>query len=801
MLDADYILWFKDISIDMVPIVGGKNAALGEMFRTAGSLGVSIPNGFAVSASAYNYFIDTSGLKEKIANELRGLDTGDVTDLARRGENVRSLILSAELPKDLADAVRGAYATLSEEYGGNTDVAVRSSATAEDLPDASFAGQQETFLNVRGDEMLLESVKKCFASLFTNRAISYRVDKGFEHADVALSVGVQKMVRSDIGTSGVMFSLDTETGFDKVVSIDASYGLGEMVVQGKVTPDSFLVFKPALASGKSGLISRTLGEKAVKMIYGKDGGGEVVDVSAEDRARFCLSDTEIEKLAKWAVVLEKHFSEKRGHYQPMDMEWAKDGETNELFIVQARPETVHASKDKTQYIEYILKEKGEVLVEGTAVGMKIAVGAVRVIHDVKDIGSFEKGEILVTEITDPDWEPIMKIASAIVTDKGGRTSHAAIVSRELGIPCIVGTKNATGVLNTGDIVTVDCSSGEIGLVYKGVLPFETVTHRLDNIPDIETKVMVNIGSPDEALRNYFLPVKGVGLGRLEFIINSYIRIHPNALLEYDKLKSDPTAVDIIRQIDELTIGYSDKKQFYIDSLAEGIAKIAAAFYPHDVIIRFSDFKSNEYRTLIGGERYEPEEQNPMIGWRGASRYYSEGFATAFGLECIALKKVREEMGLTNVVPMVPFCRTLEEADKVLDAMASHGLDRKDDMTLKVFVMCEIPSNVILAEKFLERFDGMSIGSNDLTQLTLGLDRDSEMLAGVGNETDEAVKELIRQTIRICKERGKYIGICGQAPSDFPEFTEFLVKEGIESISLSPDTVIKTLPLVAGAEDK
>lgn len=796
--DRRVVIWFKDLTIDDVPMVGGKNAALGEMVRELLPLGVSVPNGFAITATAYNYFLDSAGLRQQIEAALDGLDTHDVTDLQKRGKEVRELILGATIPDVITDTVAKAYKELVE-LEGTEDVAVRSSATAEDLPGASFAGQQETYLNVVGEADVLEATKKCFASLFTDRAISYRVDKGFSHTDVALSVGVQKMVRSDMATSGVMFSIDTETGFENAIIVEGSYGLGEMVVQGKVTPDSYTVFKPSLEKGLKGVIGRDMGTKEVKMIYGEKGGA-IVDVPEEDRSRYCLSDDEVTHLANWALEIEKHFSEKHGHYQPMDMEWAKDGKNNELYIVQARPETVISMGDKNVYTEYILKEKdGKVLTKGTAVGTKIATGTVRVIRDVKHINTFQKGEVLVTEITDPDWEPIMKIASAIVTDKGGRTSHAAIVSRELGIPAIVGTGNATEVFSGGEDVTVDCSSGKEGVIYEGMLEFEKVDHHLDALPELKTKIMVNIGSPDEAFKHHRLPVKGVGLGRLEFIILSHIRVHPNALVEYEALKgSDEEARrDVAAQIDELTKGYEDKTRYYVDELAEGIAKIAAAFYPHDVIVRFSDFKTNEYRTLLGGEFYEPEEENPMIGWRGASRYYDEKFRTAFGFECEAMVKVRNEMGLDNVIPMVPFCRTTREADETLKAMAEYGLDRTKGV--RVYVMCEIPANVMLADEFLERFDGFSIGSNDLTQLVLGMDRDNAVIAHISNENDEAVKKTIKLAIDACKKHKKYIGICGQAPSDFPEFAQFLVGLGIESLSFTPDTIIRTIPMLAEKE--
>jgi len=794
------IRWYKDLTIADVPVVGGKNAALGEMVRELLPLGVRVPNGFAVTAHAYNHFLDSTGLRGRIEGVLAGLDTHNIADLQERGKRVRDMVIAEELPADLKTEIVAAYRELVAIEGAE-DVAVRSSATAEDLPGASFAGQQETYLNVVGDTDVLVATKRCIASLFTDRAISYRVDKGFSHTNVALSVGVQKMVRSDLAVSGVMFSIDTETGFDKVVVIEGSYGLGEMVVQGKVTPDSFTVFKPSLERGFQSIIAREQGTKEVKMVYGEK-GGMVVDVPREERARLCLSDAEVEHLARWALTIEHHFSTKHGHYQPMDMEWAKDGKTNELYIVQARPETVISTRDKNVFTEYALRGKGEMLTAGTAVGTKIAHGKVRVIRDVTHIGEFKKGEVLVTEITDPDWEPIMKIASAIVTDKGGRTSHAAIVSRELGIPCIVGTGNATAVLTDGTEVTVDCSSGKAGLIYAGAVPFEKIEHRLDNLPTLKTKVMVNVGSPEEAFKNTFLPVQGVGLGRLEFIIMSHIRVHPNALVEYEKLKwyageGQADKQELVARIDELTVGYPDKTRYYVDKLTEGIAKIAAAFYPHDVIVRFSDFKTNEYRTLLGGYLYEPEEENPMIGWRGTSRYYDDRFKVAFGFECEAMHRVRTELGLDNVIPMVPFCRTLGEADQVLDVMRTHGLSR--EAGTKVYVMCEIPSNVLLANEFLDRFDGFSIGSNDLTQLVLGMDRDNSVIAHIANENNEAVKRMIKPAIEACNARGKYIGICGQAPSDFPEFAQFLVGLGIGSLSFTPDTVIKTLPKIAEAE--
>ncbi|MFA6364917.1 MAG: phosphoenolpyruvate synthase [Candidatus Paceibacterota bacterium] len=791
---GELIKWFANTGIEDVPHVGGKNAALGEMYANLVPLGVNIPDGFALTAEAYRFFFEKTGLDKQVREILSDLDTHNLHNLQVRAKKVREAILAAELPPSLNEALTKAYATMEEKYGKDIDVAVRSSATAEDLPGASFAGQQETYLNVRGIRNVLYSTKRCIASLFTDRAVSYRADKGFSHFDTALSVGIQRMVRSDIASSGVAFTLDTESGFDKVIVINGIYGLGEFIVQGKVIPDEFVVFKPTLEKGYSAIIAKDLGKKNIKLVYANHGTKQT-SVPWKDEQKFSLNDTEVITLAKWCMLIEKHFSEKRGHLQPMDIEWAKDGRTGELFIVQARPETVHAGQDKSVYKEYRLGKKGEVRVSGIAVGAKVASGKVRILRDAKSINTFQKGEVLVTEITDPDWEPIMKIASAIVTDKGGRTSHAAIVSRELGIPCIVGTRNATKILRGGEEVTVDCSSGEKGTVYAGVLPFEVLEHHLDAIPRIKTKIMVNIGSPDEAFKHHYLPVKGVGLGRLEFIIASHIRIHPNALINFHKLKHGPKTFALRRmlnEIEKLTPGYEDKTQFYVDELAEGIAKIAAAFYPNDVIIRFSDFKTNEYSKLIGGDMYEPHEENPMLGWRGASRYYDPKFKEAFGLECKAFQKVREEMGLQNVIPMVPFCRTPEEGKKVVDSMAEHGLDRVKDKKLKVYVMCEIPSNILLADEFLEIFDGMSIGSNDLTQLALGLDRDSGILTHIGNENNEAVKKLIAEIIAKCLARKKYIGICGQAPSDYPEFAQFLIEQGIESMSLNPDTVIKTI---------
>ncbi len=788
-----FILWYKDITIKDVPLVGGKNASLGEMIKYLEPQGVRVPNGFVVTAAAYRYFLKKTGLDKFIRKTLKGLDTKNLKDLAKRGEEVRDAIKSAKMPYDLKQAITRNYVQMEKRYGRNTDVAVRSSATAEDLPGASFAGEHETYLNIRGADELLKAVQIDFASLFTDRAISYRADRGFDHMKVALSAGVEKMVRSDLGCSGVMFTVDTESGFKDVVLINGSWGLGEMIVQGEVTPDEYLVFKPSLALGKKAIIDKKLGVKNRKMIYSIGRGiktTKIVLTSDREKNSFVLSEKEVLELARWGVLIEKHYSKRSGKWTPMDMEWAKDGRSGELYIVQSRPETVQASRDFSKIKEYERIGSGRVLTKGSSVGSKIAVGIARIILNAKNIGSFKAGEVLVTDMTDPDWEPIMKIASAIVTNKGGRTSHAAIVSRELGIPCVVGTENATRVIKTGDALTVD-TTGTEGLVFNGNLKFKIEERDVRKLPKPKVKIMVNIATPDSAFEKSFLPTQGVGLAREEFIIAGDIGVHPMALIEYDTISKKNKK--LAKAIDGKTKGWKDKKQFYVEKLAYGIAKIAAAFYPKDVIVRFSDFKTNEYRVLLGGEAYEPKEENPMIGWRGASRYYHPAFAPAFALEVKAIKKVRDEMGLTNVVPMIPFCRTAEEGEKVVEIMAKNGLKRGKDKNLRIYVMCEIPSNVILADKFLDVFDGMSIGSNDLTQLTVGIDRDgNDRIRGITNENDESVKTLIRDIIGVCKKRGKYIGICGQAPSDYPEFAAFLMKEGIESISLNPDTVIKTI---------
>lgn len=790
------ILWFKDISVNDIPVVGGKNASLGEMYRELAAQGVKVPNGFAITAAAYWSFLREAKLDTRIQDILKDLNTHDLQNLRQRGRQVRQCILEASLPESLEHSIKEAYQALSEGLSEPADVAVRSSATAEDLPDASFAGQQETYLNVQGDLTLLETCKRCFASLFTDRAISYRADKGFDHLQIALSIGVQRMVRSDLATSGVLFTIDTETGFRDVVLINASYGLGENVVQGSVNPDEYFVFKPTLKQGFRPILHKIMGSKEFKLIYDIGGGKMVknVPVPIEDRARFAMSEDEILTLARWGCIIEDHYSAKKGYPSPMDIEWAKDGQTGELFIVQARPETVQSRKDPDVIDVYSLKKHGPVLVKGRSVGEKIGQGPVRVIKSVQHLEEFRAGDVLVTDKTDPDWEPIMKKAAAIVTNRGGRTCHAAIVSRELGLPAIVGSEVATDVLKNEQMVTVSCAEGDTGFVYDGKLPFDVQHMSLKGMARPQTKVMVNVGNPEEAFALSFIPNDGVGLAREEFIISTYIKIHPLALLEYDALADQAVKAEILR----LTAGYADKARYFVDKLAQGVAMIAAAFYPKDVIVRMSDFKSNEYANLIGGKKYEPTEENPMIGFRGASRYYDARYREGFGLECRAMKKVRDEMGLVNVKLMVPFCRTVEEGERVIQEMAKHGLNRGKN-GLEIYVMCEIPSNVILAEQFAEVFDGFSIGSNDLTQLTLGVDRDSEIIAHIFDERNEAVKAMIRQVIKTAKAKGCKIGICGQAPSDYPEFAQFLVELGIDSISLNPDTVLKTTKKILETE--
>jgi len=793
-----FVKRLDEVGIGDIGIVGGKNASLGEMLRALGGKGVSVPSGFAMTADGYRYFIQEAGLDRHIRNALRGLNTRDMRDLAARGKQVRESVMQASLPAALRDEILHSYHAMEREYGKDVDVAVRSSATAEDLPDASFAGQQDTYLNVKGDSELLAKIRACIASLFTNRAISYREDKGFDHFDVYLSVGVQKMVRSDLACSGVMFSIDTESGFRDAVYITGAWGLGENVVQGIVNPDQFYVFKPTLRDGFRPIIEKRLGTKTKKLVYRPTGHGtRQASVPIPDRNRFVVDDDEVLQLARWACIIEEHYG------KPMDIEWARDGQTDKLFILQARPETVHAREGGAVLMTYVLEESGKLLATGESVGMKIGQGRVNVISSAADIQKFNEGEVLVTAMTDPDWEPIMKIAGAIVTNQGGRTCHAAIVSRELGVPCVIGTGNGTKLLAKADRITVDCSEGR-GKVYDGLLKFRVDEVALKDVPRPRTNIMINVGIPDEAFIKGQIPNDGVGLAREEFIINSYIGIHPMALIQYERLKeraaSDPRVARIVRAIDKRTAGYDDKTAFYVDNLAMGIAMIGAGFYPNDVIVRFSDFKTNEYANLVGGSLYEPLENNPMIGWRGASRYYDERFKPAFGMECTAIKRVRNEMGLTNVKVMVPFCRTPEEGKKVIEVMREFGLVQGEN-GLEVYMMCEIPSNVNLADEFAEVFDGFSIGSNDLTQLMLGIDRDSETLSKIADERHEAVKRVIKRTIDFAhahKPRRK-VGICGQAPSDFPEFAEYLVRCGIDSMSLNSDVVLQTRIRIADIE--
>jgi pyruvate,water dikinase len=796
MTDARFIRWFHEIGIADVGLVGGKNASLGEMYQSLTSQGITIPNGFAITADGYRQVLQVGGLAGKIRAILTDLDTRDLTNLAERGRRVREAMLATALPLDLQREIMEAYLALCAEYGPETDVAVRSSATAEDLPDASFAGQQESFLNIRGERALLDACQQCLASLFTDRALSYRVDKGFDHFVVALSIGVQQMVRSDLGAAGVLFTIDTESGFRDVVLINSSYGLGESVVKGRVDPDEFLVFKPPLHSGLRPILKRACGAKQEKLIYATRGGRStrIVSVPAEDRARFSITDDDVLALARWGCLIEDHYSRKAGHSMPMDIEWAKDGRTGALFILQARPETVHALTRTTTLDTYRLEERGAVLLTGKSVGEKIGAGPVRVIKDVTALRNFRPGEVLVADMTDPDWEPTMKMAAAIVTNRGGRTCHAAIVSRELGVPCIVGTENATAAVRVGQPVTICCAEGEVGTVYDGALKFTRQTLNVENLPRPKTKVMLNVGNPDQAFSLSFLPNDGVGLAREEFIISSAIQVHPLALVHFDQLPSSPAK----EKIAQLTRGYPHKPDYFVDRLAEGVGQIAAAFYPKEVIVRLSDFKTNEYAGLLGGEAFEPQEENPMIGFRGASRYYDPRYQEGFLLECRAMKKVREEMGLTNVKLMVPFCRTVEEGTKVLAVMANAGL-RRGENGLEVYVMCEIPANVILTEEFAQIFDGFSIGSNDLTQLTLGLDRDSAIVAHLFDERNAAVMRLVQDVIQRARACGRKVGICGQAPSDYPEFARFLVTCGIDSISLNPDTVLKTTQDIVALE--
>ena len=788
IMKKKYILWFKEIGIKDVPIVGGKNASLGEMYKNLSKKGVNIPNGFAISAQAYFYFLKKGKIKKTIEEILSKFNSKSIKSLQKTGKEIRKLILDTPLPKDLEKEIIKNYQKLCKLYKeDDLDVAVRSSATAEDLPSASFAGQHETYLNVRGKEELLKAVKKSYASLFMDRAIMYREEKGFKHMNIGLSTGVQKMVRSDLASSGIMFTLDTETGFPDIVLINSIFGIGEMIVKGLITPDEFYVFKPTFKQGYKAIIRKDLGRKTKKYVYNKGNGLKEVTVSEKDRLRFSLTDDEILTLAKWALIIEEHYSKIQKKWTPQDIEWAKDGKTGELFIVQSRPETVH-SIETNIYQEYKIKTTKKPILNGIAIGNKIGIGKVHIIKSASKLSEFKKGEVLVTKMTDPDWTSVFAMASAIITDEGSKTCHAAIISRELGVPCIVGTRNATKILKDGQEITVDCTQGLNGKIFDGKVTFKIKEYNFKKFPKIKTKIMINIGAPEIAFSTSFLPNDGVGLAREEFIIAEKIRIHPLALYHYKKLKSK----EVIKKIDEMTVEHKDKKEYFIKELAEGIAQIAAAFYPKEVIVRFSDFKTNEYRNLIGGELFEQEdESNPMLGFRGACRYIDPQFKPAFLMECEAIKRAKEVFGFKNITIMVPFCRTIREAKEVKALIKKSGLLDGGKLT-KLYVMCEIPSNVVLINEFLDIFDGMSIGSNDLTQLVLGIDRDNAIIQNIGDERNEAVKKMVAEVIRTCRKRKKYVGICGQAPSDFPEFAQFLVKEGIKGMSLNPDTVIKTI---------
>ncbi len=801
-----YTLLLKQVGINDIPLVGGKNASLGEMLQNLTSLGVNIPDGFVITVDAYHEFLKYNSLQENITKIVKDIDYNSIESLRRGGMQVRQLILNGRFPKEMSEQIIASYDKLSRQYDQDiTDVAVRSSATAEDLPDASFAGQQETFLNVRGPAMLMDCVRNCFASLFTDRAISYRQTSGYGHFKLGLSVCVQKMVRSDLGVSGVAFSIDTESGFKDAVVINASYGLGEMIVQGSVSPDEYIVFKPLLKQGFASIIEKKMGNKDKMMIYGEGGDERVKEIPTENkfRNRFCLRDESILQLSKWVMIIEEYYTRIKGKWTPMDVEWAVDGLTKTLFIVQARPETIHSQKDHNRITEFKIKDQdrhNKILAKGIAVGDKIGTGKVNIMYSldkrVSEGHEFVPGSILVTDMTDPDWEPIMKKASAIITNKGGRTCHAAIVARELGVPAIVGCGNATEMIREGTVVTASCAEGDEGYIYDGEVEYEKSEFDVSQLPEVNTAIMLNVASPGLAFQFSHLPNKGVGLAREEFIINNYIQVHPLALLNHKELNDKELTLEIEKKIK----GYEDEKTFFVEKLANGIAKIAASFYPNKVIVRFSDFKSNEYYNLLGGKYYEPHEENPMIGWRGASRYYSDNYKAAFGMECLAIKKVREEMGLSNVVVMIPFCRTIEELHKVHDVMKEYGLERGRH-GLELFLMAEIPSNIIMAAEFAPHIDGFSIGSNDLTQLTLGLDRDSSLVAHLYDERNPAVKRMLEMLIRTAKEAGVKVGICGQGPSDFPDFAQFLVEQGIDSISVTPDSVIKTVNAIYEVEQQ
>lgn len=788
----DNVLWYDGLGMNDVDRVGGKNASLGEMISNLSNMGVSVPNGFATTADAFRTFMAQSGLHDKIQAELNSLDVEDVDALAVTGKKIRQWVIDTPFQTDLEDSIYQAYLQLKGDANDEFAVAVRSSATAEDLPDASFAGQQETFLNVRGWENVKLALKEVFASLFNDRAISYRVHQGFEHSEVALSAGIQKMIRSDIASSGVMFTIDTESGFPDVVFITGAYGLGETVVQGAVNPDEFYVHKPTLKAGKHAIVRKNIGGKAIKMIYTDDTGHgksvETVEVDMQQRKQYCITNDEVQELAKQAMIIEEHYQ------RPMDIEWAKDGADGKLYIVQARPETVRSRDDGRVIERYVLEKTSEVIATGRAIGQKIGKGAARLINDLSEMSKVQQGDVLVTDMTDPDWEPIMKRASAIVTNRGGRTCHAAIIARELGIPAVVGCGNATDLIKPDQEVTVSCSEGDTGNIYAGLLDYEVNESEISNMPELPFKIMMNVGNPDRAFDFARLPHYGIGLARLEFIINRMIGVHPRALLEFDSLDDD----DLKMTIDEQMAGYESPVSFYVDKLVEGISTLASAFSPEKVIVRMSDFKSNEYANLIGGHLYEPEEENPMLGFRGASRYISEEFEQCFELECRAIKRVREEMGLVNVEIMIPFVRTLEEAEQVIALLKKNGLERGVN-GLRVIMMCELPSNALLADEFLEFFDGFSIGSNDLTQLTLGLDRDSGIIAHLFDERNPAIKKLLSMAIQACRKANKYVGICGQGPSDHPDLAKWLMQEGIDSVSLNPDSVLETWLFLADKE--
>ena len=794
-----YVRWFSELSIDDVALVGGKNASLGEMYRELMAQGIKVPNGFAITADAYRYTMEQANAWPDLREALHGLKVNDVEDLARRAHLAREIVYRAPLPADLTTQILEAYAKLQQEYGAQLTVAVRSSATAEDLPTASFAGQHETFLNIAGEARLLESVRRCFASLFKDRAIRYRIDNGFDHLKVFLSVGVMKMVRADQASSGVIFTLDTESGFRDVVFITGAWGLGENVVQGTVDPDEFYVFKPTFNAGRRAVLRRSLGSKEVRMVYASAAGRETtrnVPTPRDDQQRFCLNDDEVLQLAEAAIKIEDHYSEKAGHPMPMDMEWAKDGIDGNLYIVQARPETVASRKASNMLEEYVLEGKDQALARGRAVGGKVAAGVARVITDVAQLNRFRAGEVLVADTTAPDWGTVMKTAAAVITNRGGRTCHAAIVAREIGIPAVVGCDDATGRIKTGDEVTVSCAEGDIGRVYAGRIPFKTIRTDLSSLPKPQTRLMINLGNPDMAFQTSFLPTDGVGLARMEFIVAEHIKVHPMALVHPERM-ADAQVRD---EIGKLTRFFPSPADYFVRQLSEGVATIAAAFYPRPVIVRMSDFKTNEYASLLGGRWFEPEEANPMIGFRGASRYAHPAYADGFALECEAMKRVRDAMGLTNVKLMIPFCRRVQEAETVLETMARHGLKRGEN-GLEIYVMCEIPNNVVQIDAFARLFDGFSIGSNDLTQLVLGVDRDSEIVAFDFDERDAGVKEMIRQTVEGARRNGRHSGICGQAPSDYPDVAAYLVEMGIDSISLNPDTLLKTTRHILEVEQR